>query len=303
MTNSRSQRRASPNPWISSSGEIAHPDSPRGSGGPGGFTSALPLGVQGSGSCVLAHPQSPAGRTTFVGDAQRILLAKSAALAKQPAAGTSDLAHTRRVVVFTEFNNKGKGKYVEAVKSNPMGVHPRGNFPFVNAVELVFKVDEELAKKMGIRAFRCRQQSYTQEIWEREIQNGQFTPWKKTISGGEGSDDPDPGLQQTTPPILAFHDAPGFYATAKDAQLSGPAPNQKTSKTAVAVFLRQNFTAWIDGLRVYGQRGVWEQVSDGVKWHSHQNLVADILGLANVRWIAAAQGCEIELGHTQGQPK
>ncbi|MBI4582223.1 MAG: hypothetical protein HY718_21185, partial [Planctomycetes bacterium] len=85
-----------------------------------------------------------------------------------------------------------------------------------------------------------------------------------------------------------------------DAQLEGP-NRKKTSKTAVAVFLRQNFIAWIEGAPGSGKHMTWQPVSDEVKWHSTQSIVANLVGKA--RWVAVAAGSEIELGHTQGKPK
>ncbi len=151
MSNGEDSHRTGSSPWISSSGELAHPDSPRGGGGPGQFTSPGLLRAEGNQSHILPHPQSPSGRKVLVEDIERVLLAENASPAGKPAQGTSEAAQPGRPVVFDEFNNKGPGKYVEAIKSNQMGVHPPGNFPFVNAVELIFKVDEKLAKKMGVR--------------------------------------------------------------------------------------------------------------------------------------------------------
>ncbi len=302
-------------PWISSSGEIAHPDSPRGGLGPGRGVRPGPLGAGGTRSDVLPNPQSPAGRRVLVSDIRRILLAQNAAPGIQPAHGTSTRVQARRPVVFAEFNNKGKAKFVKAIKGNEMGVHPPHNFAFVNAVELIFKVDEKLAKKMGIRHYRCRQRVHMMEVWEKEFRDHNVTSWSRTMSGGAEPDDPDEGLQKTTPPILAFHDAPGPMARASDVQLPGPG-GKMTSKTAVAVFLRQNFIAWIEGARGTGKHKTWQPVSDEVKWHSNQSLVHNFLGAAGAVgvpsraqpvpgpwWVAAAEGCEIELGHTQGQPK
>jgi len=287
--------------WISSSGEIAHPDSPHGGSGPGRSVRPRPLGAEGSRSDVLPHPQSPAGRMVLTSDIGRILLAEKAAPASQPTQSTAAAAQTRRPVVFAEFNNKSRGKHVEAIKGgNQMGVHPPGNFAFVNAVELIFNVNEELAKKMGISHYRCRQRVHRQEVWERELKDGKVTSWSRTMLGGAEPDDPDEGLQKTTPPILAFHDAPGFMATANDAQLKGPG-GKMTSKTAVFVFMRQNFIAWIEGARGSGKNRTWEVVSDEVKWHSNQSLGRNIFDKG--RWVAAAEGSEIELGHTEGQPK
>jgi predicted secreted Zn-dependent protease len=62
--------------WISSSGEIAHPNSPRGGGGPGGFRSPGPLGTEHN-PVDLPHPESPTGRMLLANDAERILRANA----------------------------------------------------------------------------------------------------------------------------------------------------------------------------------------------------------------------------------
>ena len=97
----------------------------------------------------------------------------------------SDSATTRTQfpVSFIEFNNKGKGKYVEDIKDHQMGVQPPYNFPFVNTVEIIFKVvDKDLAKKMGIRAYRCKQRVHSEELWERDIKNGDEVNWHSNQS-------------------------------------------------------------------------------------------------------------------------
>ena len=63
MSDREDFNRTGPNPWISSSGEIAHPDSPRGGGGPGFFASTGPLRAEGGWSAVLPDP----GVTTWAG--------------------------------------------------------------------------------------------------------------------------------------------------------------------------------------------------------------------------------------------
>lgn len=74
MSGSDDSGRTNSSPWINSSGEIAHPDSPRGGGGPGGFASPVPLGTEPF-PAGLPDPQSPAGRTVLASDAERILRA------------------------------------------------------------------------------------------------------------------------------------------------------------------------------------------------------------------------------------
>lgn len=295
-------------PWISSFGEIAHPDSPRGGGGLGRFTipgPLRPLQAEGRRSEALPHPQSPAGRNVLASDVEGILLAD---LRRKTAPGTAASKQTPRVVVFSEFNNKSRGKYVEHAKPLQMGVHPPGNLlPFVNAVELIFKVDEKLAKKMGIKHYRCRQRVDSQEVWEITIKDDRPTPWTLSIStppfvpAESERDDPVPSLQATTPPFLAFYDAPGFMFPEENGQLRGP-NEKRTAMTAMALFLRQNFIAWIDGARGSGKNQWWEPVSDEVKWHSNQRLARNIFSKGIRAWSAVAEGSEIELGHTKGQP-
>lgn len=287
-----------PQPWISSSGEVAHPSSPRGGSGPGSSYVPKSLGADGNRSDVLPHPYSPSGRNVLNREAEQVLLAQNV-LSGKKGRQTSAKVPPPRPVAFSDFNNKGPAKYVEAVKQNEMGAHPPGNFPLVNAVELVFKVDMTLAKKMGIKDYRCRQNVHSQELWERELKDGNVTPWSKIASAGVGPDDPDSLLQTIKPPIIAYHDAPGFMASAKDPQLKGP-EQKMTSKTAVSVFLRQNFVGWIEGTRGSGKDKGWEQVSDTVEWHSNQSLVRDIF--FSKSWMSV-DGTEISKGHTQGPPK
>jgi hypothetical protein len=235
--------------------------------------------------------------------AEEILLAENAVRAK----GRGQTISTKveaHPVTLAEFNNKGLAKHVKAVmdsvtgKGIPMGVHPSGNLPLVNAVELIFEVNLKLAKKMGIKDYRCRQKVQSQELWERELKEGKEAPWRQTASDGEGPDDPAHDLQAIKAPIIAYYDAPGFYGGVKDTQLKGPRQTL-TSKAAVQVFLRQNFVGWIDGL--IGSRGHqrWERISNEIKWHSNQSLARDIL--ITHSWVKA-DGTEIELGHTEGQP-
>ncbi len=56
------------NGWVNANGDVAHPDSPRGGGGPGFFGGANPTGTQGGGSEVVADPFSPTGRRTVLDD-------------------------------------------------------------------------------------------------------------------------------------------------------------------------------------------------------------------------------------------
>ena len=48
--------------WVSSRGDVAHPDAPRGGGGPGAFRDSRSLGVPGNSSDPIPHPDSPCGR-------------------------------------------------------------------------------------------------------------------------------------------------------------------------------------------------------------------------------------------------
>jgi hypothetical protein len=152
---------------------------------------------------------------------------------------------------------------------------------------------------MGIKGYRCRQRVNSQETWERELKDGKETAWAKTMSDGGAPDDPDPNLQEIGTEVIAYHDAPGFYGVAKDAQLKGP-QGKLTSKTAVRVFLRQNFVGWIDGKLRSKKSANWIPVSDEVKWHSNQSLLRDVF--ITKAWLNT-DGAEIELGHKEGKPE
>jgi hypothetical protein len=87
-------------------------------------------------------------------------------------------------------------------------------------------------------------------------------------------------------------------AVPSTAQLKGP-KGIETDKLAQAVFLRQNFVAWVDGRRSSSK--TWERVSEEIKWHSHQSLTR--LPSANSGNWQTAAGTEIGLGHTHGMPR
>ena len=167
--------------------------------------------------------------------------------------------------------------------------HP-GNF-LVNGVELIFTVDSTQAKTL--KSFRCRQKVAEQGLWEKK--GAKSATWEKTMSSGGESDDPDEGLQKFALPIIAFHDAPGFMAVASSHVFSGPA-YKNTNEHALAVFMRQNFIAWIDGQG--SSSSGWTRVSEEVKWHSNQSLIRSS---PSAKWIAAP-GNKIALGHTFGTP-
>lgn len=284
------------NPWISSSGEAAHPASPKGGGGPGLFSNPGSLADHNNLSG-LPHPQSPSARRVLPGDVVGVLLAQ-----KETGSGKKGqvAALPVRPVKLQEFNNKGPAKYVAAIKGNLMGVHPKGNFPWVNAVELIFAIDAKAAGKLGIKEYRAQQKVFTQELWQRELKDGEIAPWTKLIATGEEPDNPDDGLQTIASPVFAYHDAPGFMASTKDLQFKGPA-QKMTSEKAVYIFMRQNFIGWVEATKGSGKRKEWQQVSDDVKWHSNQSLARNIFSKTEP-WLAG-EGSEIELGHTEGQPK
>jgi len=135
------------------------------------------------------------------------------------------------------------------------------------------------------------------EMWQKKISNGNLSSWTSVATSGEEPDDPGDLLQAIVPPIIAFYDSPGFMATPKTPELQGP-KDVKTDRLALVVFLRQNFTAWIDGRRSFGKP--WERVSDEVKWHSNQSLNR-FPYLNRGEW-QTAPGTEVALGHTQGRP-
>lgn len=72
MSTSDDVSRTSSSLWTTVSGEVAHPDSPRGGGGPGRFARLGPLGTNPQ-SAGLPHPQSPSGRHMLAADAERIV--------------------------------------------------------------------------------------------------------------------------------------------------------------------------------------------------------------------------------------
>lgn len=72
MSTSDDLSRTSSSLWTTASGEVAHPDSPRGGGGPGRFACSGPLGINPH-SADLPHPQSPSGRHLLATDAERIV--------------------------------------------------------------------------------------------------------------------------------------------------------------------------------------------------------------------------------------
>jgi len=289
---------ANANPWISSSGVVAHPASPCGGGGLGNFSIPGPMGCT-SIPWGLPHPQSHSGRRILASDLSETLLAQNDKRPVRKLQASDAGAAPSYPVAFKEFNNNSVIKYVDAIKGNTMGVHPKGNFPWLNAVEIIFAIDSALAGKMRITEYRARQRIYSAELWQKELKDGKVTPWKLLVTVGEGPDDPDKGLVTTTKSIIAYHDAPGFMGGSKDTQFLGPSEIQ-TSKFAVYVFMRQNFIGWIEGATGAGKHQTWQQVSDEVKWHSNQSLVRNIFG-SDRTWLAG-DGCEIKLGHTQGQP-
>jgi hypothetical protein len=202
-------------------------------------------------------------------------------------------------VALSEFNNHDRIKYVEEAAGNYLGVHPKLNFPFVNAVELIFKVDVALAKRMGFTEYRCRQNVDSQEMWERELKNGVLSAWASSIISGKEDDDPAPLAQTFKAEIIAYFDAPGLMGNGKTEQFSGP-QEKLTAKRAIRVFLRQNFVGWIEGRKSkHGKSSKWERVSEDVSWHSNQSLARDILFTQS--WVPA-DGSEIGLGHTHGSP-
>jgi hypothetical protein len=247
----------------------------------------------------IPHPQSPAARRFLPTDAAGVLLAQNEKGSGKRGQATV-AAPPVRPVTFQEFNNKSPAKYVESIKGNLTGVHPKGNWPWVNAVELIFAIDAKSAKKIGIKEYRARQKVYSQELWQRELRDGKVTPWVKLVSTGEEPDDPDPGLQTIKSALVAYHDAPGFMPGPDPALFKGPA-GKMTSEKAVFIVLKQNFIGWVEGAAGSSKHRQWQQVSDDVKWHSIQSLARNIFS-STAPWLAG-EGSEIEPGHNEGQPK
>jgi hypothetical protein len=78
-------------PWVSSSGEVSHPSSPRGAGGAGGFLIPKPFGFDGNNSELLPHPNSPAARNLIAGQLTHQIQVVDGGLAVNPDAGVSGI--------------------------------------------------------------------------------------------------------------------------------------------------------------------------------------------------------------------
>jgi hypothetical protein len=61
-------------PWINFEGMVAHPDSPRGGGGPGRFRVPSMLGAQGNDSRLVPHPHAPASRYRLLTAKEHLIL-------------------------------------------------------------------------------------------------------------------------------------------------------------------------------------------------------------------------------------
>jgi hypothetical protein len=201
-------------------------------------------------------------------------------------------------VVLQQFNTS-KAKYVSDIVGLQLGVHPPGQSALANSVELIFKVDMKLAASLKLVQYRCHQTTHSAEVWQRELIDGNITPWALVGTTGVGEDGPVPEVQYIRPPIIAYYDAPGFGNDPSSEQM-GFAPGKSTSKRAAMLFLRQNFVGWVDG-RAKGSAAQWRSVSDKINWHSNQYVIRAI-GKIDVLWNALEKGGEIELGHTSGKP-
>jgi hypothetical protein len=197
--------------------------------------------------------------------------------------------------VFEEFN-LATTKVVRpgTVK---LGTNPNSILPFTNAAELIFHVDPTLARRLKARGFRCRQEVRSEEGWQMrlDVQAGQ---WIKIANDGVQADDPDPGnVEASKLPTVAFLNTPGLIGGATTTQFKLPGGVQ-SHPNAVRLFVRQNFTAWVEAeVFVSGVR-MFQQVSDTVDWHSNQGLTP---GITDKKW-SPDDNVEVGLGHAFGPP-
>ena len=70
VSNKPLERDESPSLWLSSRGDVAHPDAPLGAGGEGHFKSPIPMGSLGNRSHTLPHPSSCCGRRHVMSDSE-----------------------------------------------------------------------------------------------------------------------------------------------------------------------------------------------------------------------------------------
>lgn len=108
--------KSDPGPWMTSMGEVAHPDSPVGGGGPGRFRIASSLGRPGNDSALVPHPQAPSARNSALTDEEQlILLADNSPL---PATKTKTVVKPKTVVLnlVGDFENPWKNNPTEESK-------------------------------------------------------------------------------------------------------------------------------------------------------------------------------------------
>jgi hypothetical protein len=112
---------AASDPWVSSSGVVAHPDAPVGGGGPGFFRGASSLGSSGDLWDAVPHPQAPAARNL----APEVLDDKAEKLeqpAQQPAPVVA--ADEKKTVAGIEVTIKADKKQVKGIS----GAHTATDF-------------------------------------------------------------------------------------------------------------------------------------------------------------------------------
>ncbi len=110
------------NPWVSATGVIAHPNSPAGGGGPGGFTSSGPLGANVHGADPILHPQSPClkHRPSLL-EGHLILLADRGKKTKLPKSSPKPTpVKTVTLNLYGAFPNPWAGKpNIEILRADP----------------------------------------------------------------------------------------------------------------------------------------------------------------------------------------
>jgi hypothetical protein len=119
---SGSSSSTSANLWVSATGVLAHPNSPAGGGGPGGFTSSGPLGANVRGADTILHPQSPCLKhRPSVLDGHLILLASSGKKTKLPKSSPKPApVKTVTLNLYGAFRNPWAGKpNIEKLRADP----------------------------------------------------------------------------------------------------------------------------------------------------------------------------------------
>jgi hypothetical protein len=131
-----------PDPWLNGSGEIAHPDSPRGGAGPGASRSRRPLGSDfSSDPNDLPPPQSPAARYLTHNDLTGKYLAANDAPKVPADAGTKPQAAPTADAGKPQMNDDDLAKAVADAAEDQIGKPVLG--------DQCFDLPDQLLRKFG----------------------------------------------------------------------------------------------------------------------------------------------------------